>query len=449
MFRRILVANRGEIAMRIIRCCKDMGIETVAIYSEADLESMHVKKANYSVCIGPANATESYLNKEAIITVAKAYQCDAIHPGFGFLSENAEFAEMCEKEGIVFIGPSAKVISALGDKQPARMMVKGCRVPIVEGSDGFVETLADAMKWAQKIGYPVIIKATAGGGGRGMRIVQNKDEMETSFFAAQAEAESAFGNKAMYMERYVKNPHHVEVQIIGDVRGNVVQLGLRDCSMQRRHQKLLEESPVTWLPKAIQRKMARAAIKAAKAVKYVGVGTVEFLVDETFKFYFIEMNTRIQVEHPVTEMVTGIDIVKEQIRVAYGNVLSFKQRDIKISGHAIECRINAENPKNNFVPSPGKIKHVQFPMGMGVRVETSIYQGYTVSPWYDSMLAKIIVHAENREVAIKRMQAALDELEIEGCETNIMFQKSLLSSEAFSRGNYDTSFIAENIEELL
>ncbi|MBE5879115.1 MAG: acetyl-CoA carboxylase biotin carboxylase subunit [Lachnospiraceae bacterium] len=449
MFQRVLVANRGEIALRIIRCLREMEIESVLIYSEADKESLPVKIATIPVCIGPANAKESYLNQDLILDIALKTGCEAIHPGYGFLSENAEFAAKCEEKGISFIGPCAEIIRRMGDKMEARKLMMEHNVPVVPGSKEVCESLAGAKELADKIGYPVLLKAVAGGGGRGMRRVYAPEEFEQAYQSASMEAKAAFGNGDMYLEKLILNPHHIEFQILADKSGNTIYLGERDCSIQRRNQKMIEESPSKILDKQMRAKMGEVAVRAAKAAGYYSAGTIEFVVDEEGNYYFIEMNTRIQVEHPVTEMVTGIDLVREQIKIAAGMDLSVKQEDIVMNGHAIECRINAENPKMNFMPSPGKIDFLHFPGGKGVRVESAIYDGYEVSPFYDSMIAKIIVHADNRLEAIRKMRCALEEMIVGGIETNDKFQYLILFHPEFIRGRYDTGFIERNLEELL
>ena len=441
MLKRILIANRGEIALRIIRCCREMGIETVAVYSIADKETLPVMLATYSVCIGPPKASESYLNEDAILTAALKMECDAIHPGYGFLSENAHFAKKCEKNGIKFIGPSGEIIEKMGDKQTARQMMMKCGIPVVPGSEGFIETLEDAKTEAEKIGYPVLIKASAGGGGKGMRKVFAPEELANAFWAAKEEARAAFGNDALYMEKLILNPHHIEFQILGDQQGNLIYLGERDCSIQRRNQKLLEEAPAWVLSEDLRKQMGETAIKAAKAANYYSAGTVEFVLDEEKNFYFIEMNTRIQVEHPVTEMLTGVDLLKEQIRIAAGRVLELKQEDIRIDGHAIECRINAE--------AAGKIEQMHFPGGYGVRIDSHLYGGCEVSPYYDSMVAKVIVKGQTRLEAIKRLRRALEELIIDDLKTNAEFMNLLTYHPEFVRGSYDTSFFETNSETIL
>ncbi|HAX52327.1 MAG TPA: acetyl-CoA carboxylase biotin carboxylase subunit, partial [Lachnospiraceae bacterium] len=426
MIEKVLIANRGEIAVRIIRACREMGIETVAVYSEADREALHTQLADEAICIGPASSSESYLNMEHIISATLVSGADAIHPGFGFLSENSRFAELCEQCNITFIGPDSSVIRKMGNKQEARNTMVAAGVPVIPGSQ---EPIFDAKKGAaaaEIIGYPVIVKAALGGGGKGMRVAETSGEFESSFNTAQKEAQMAFGDGTMYIEHFVRHPRHIEFQILADKHGNVVHLGERDCSIQRNHQKMIEESPSIALSPEMRRKMGEAAVKAAKAANYSSAGTIEFLLEKNGEFYFMEMNTRIQVEHPVTEWVTGIDLIKEQIRIADGEVLNYTQDDIKITGHAIECRINAENPKKNFRPSPGTITDMYLPGGKGVRIDSAIYSGYTVTPYYDSMLAKLIVHAGNREEAIQKMQSALGEIIIEGIETNVDYQYEIL-----------------------
>ncbi|HXE97440.1 MAG TPA: acetyl-CoA carboxylase biotin carboxylase subunit [Dongiaceae bacterium] len=446
MFHKVLIANRGEIAVRIIRACKELGIKTVAVYSQADIHSLHVKLADESVCIGPAPSALSYLNINAIISAAELTDAEAIHPGYGFLSENAKFAEVCEKCGIVFIGPTAESMRIMGDKISARQAVIKHGVPILPGTKEGVKTVEDAVKVAKKIGFPVIIKATAGGGGRGMKIVHSQAALPNAFATARAEAQSGFGNPEVYIERYCEKPRHVEIQILGDKHGNVIHLGERDCSIQRRHQKLIEEAPSTVVTPEIRKAMGDAAVKAAAAVGYNSAGTVEFLVDKQNNFYFMEMNTRIQVEHPVTEMITGVDLVKEQIRSAAGIPLRFKQEDIQIRGHAIECRINAEDPFK-FTPCPGKITAYHPPGGPGVRVDSFVYAQYSVVPHYDSLIGKLIVHADTREEAITRMARALDEYMIEGIKTTIFFHKRIMAHKDFIEGDIDTSFLERIVLE--
>ena len=449
MISKVLVANRGEIAVRIIRACREMNIETVAIYSTADKDSLHVKLADEAVCIGKPLPKDSYLNIESIITAAVLTGADAIHPGFGFLSENAKFARICRECNIKFIGPTPEMIELMGDKARARQMMIEADVPVVPGSDGTVDAAEDARVLAKRIGYPVILKAVSGGGGRGMRIVWNESEIEMAFNTASNEALSAFGDGSMYLEKYIVEPRHIEFQILGDAYGNVVHLGERDCSLQRRHQKVIEEAPSPCISPALRKKMGEAAIRAAKAVKYENAGTIEFIVDKDRNFFFIEMNTRIQVEHPVTEMITGIDLIREQIRIASGERLQFTNKDIQIKGHAIECRINAENPKLNFRPCAGKIVELHLPGGRGVRVDTAIYPGYSVPPTYDSMLAKIIAYGDTREEALSIMRRALAEAVIEGIDTNIDFQYDLIHTDAFNEGYFDTSFIEKNLDSIL
>jgi acetyl-CoA carboxylase, biotin carboxylase subunit len=439
LLNKILIANRGEIALRIIRACHEMGIKTVAVYSEADRESLHVRFSDEAVCIGPPSPKESYLNIPRIIAAAEVTNADAIHPGYGFLSENASFAEICETSGITFIGPTADMISAMGDKAFAKETMQKSEVPVVPGSNGIVEDKKIAREFADSIGYPVIVKASAGGGGRGMRIVKTSEEFEIQFQTARTEAESAFGNPGVYIEKYIEEPRHVEIQILGDTYGNVIHLGERDCSIQRRHQKLIEESPSPIVDEDLRERMGEAAVRGAKSVSYRGAGTIEFLVDKDKNFYFMEMNTRIQVEHPVTEEVTGYDLIREQIEIMDGKRLS--RRKIKPSGHAIECRINAEDPNKNFRPSPGKITSLHIPGGFGVRVDTHVYAGYVIPPFYDSLMAKLIVHAPTREYAIKKMIVALDEFIIEGVETTLPFHKEVMQNERFRTGDIDTRFI--------
>ncbi len=442
MFKKILIANRGEIALRIIRTCKELGIKTVAVYSEADRYSLHVRFADEAVCIGPGPSKDSYLNIPRIIAAAEITNAEAIHPGYGFLSENAMFAEICESSGIKFIGPTPEAIEAMGDKALAKETMRKAGVPVIPGSDGIVETFEQAREVANEIGYPIMLKAAAGGGGKGMRMVKNDEELENAWQTARAEAEAAFGNPAVYIEKFIEKPRHIEIQILADEHGNVIHLGERDCSIQRRHQKLIEESPSPIVTPELREAMGQAAVKGAKSVKYRNAGTIEFLVDKDGNFYFMEMNTRIQVEHPVTEMVYGIDIVREQIRIAAGEKLGIKQKQIKPNGHAIECRINAEDPFNGFRPSPGKITALHFPGGYGVRVDSHIYQEYVVPPYYDSMIAKLIVHAKNRDEAIARMLRALDEFVIEGVHTTIPFHIKILNSPQFRSGvDYDTKFV--------
>ncbi|WP_349410887.1 acetyl-CoA carboxylase biotin carboxylase subunit [Streptococcus mutans] len=445
MFKKILIANRGEIAVRIIRAARELGIVTVAVYSEADKESLHTLLADEAVCVGPAKSTDSYLNMNAILSAAIVTGAEAIHPGFGFLSENSKFATMCEEMRIKFIGPSASVMDKMGDKINARSEMLKAKVPVIPGSDGEVFTAQEALEIAQDIGYPVMLKASAGGGGKGIRKVDKKEDLTAAFESASQEALSAFGNGAMYLEKVIYPARHIEVQILGDSFGNIIHLGERDCSLQRNNQKVLEESPSIAIGKTLRGKMGDAAFRAAKAVAYENAGTIEFLLDEASgQFYFMEMNTRVQVEHPVTEFVTGIDIVKEQIKIAAGQELTYQQKDIVISGHAIECRINAENPKFNFAPSPGKVEDLFLPSGgVGLRVDSAMYNNYTIPPYYDSMIAKIIVHGENRFDALMKMQRALYEFEVTGVVTNAEFQLDLISNPNVIAGDYDTSFLME------
>lgn len=445
MFRKILIANRGEIAVRIIRAARELGIETVAVYSTADKEALHTLLADEAVCIGPAKSTDSYLNMNAVLSAAVLTGSEAIHPGFGFLSENSKFATMCEEVGIKFIGPSGSVMDMMGDKINARAQMIKAGVPVIPGSDGEVHTAEEALEVADRIGYPVMLKASAGGGGKGIRKVERAEDLVPAFESASTEAKAAFGNGAMYLERVIYPARHIEVQILADQFGHVVHLGERDCSLQRNNQKVLEESPSVAIGKTIRNQIGSAAVRAAESVGYENAGTIEFLYDEgKGEFYFMEMNTRVQVEHPVTEFVTGIDIVKEQIKIAAGQELSVRQEDIQISGHAIECRINAENPAFNFAPSPGKITNLYLPSGgVGLRVDSAVYPGYTIPPYYDSMIAKIIVHGENRFDALMKMQRALYELEIDGVMTNSDFQLDLISDSNVIAGDYDTAFLME------
>ena len=445
MFRKILIANRGEIAVRIIRAARELGIATVAVYSTADKEALHTLLADEAVCIGPAKSTESYLNMNAVLSAAVLTGAEAIHPGFGFLSENSKFATMCEEVGIKFIGPSGAVMDLMGDKINARAQMIKANVPVIPGSGGEVHTSDEALAVAEKIGYPVMLKASAGGGGKGIRKVEKAEDLVAAFESASREAKAAFGNGAMYMERVIYPARHIEVQILADQHGHVVHLGERDCSLQRNNQKVLEESPSVAIGKTLRQKIGEAAVRAAKSVGYENAGTIEFLFDEDKReFYFMEMNTRVQVEHPITEFVTGVDIVKEQIKIAAGQELSFNQEDIHITGHAIECRINAENPAFNFAPSPGKISNLYLPSGgVGLRVDSAVYPGYTIPPYYDSMIAKIIVHGENRFDALMKMQRALYELEIDGIVTNSGFQLDLISDPHVIAGDYDTAFLME------
>ena len=440
MFKKVLVANRGEIAVRIIRACREMGVETVAVYSTADKDALHSQLADEAVCIGEATVGRSYLNVVNIISAATCTGCDAVHPGFGFLSENSRFAEMCQECGLKFIGPTSDMIDRMGNKSEARKTMREAGVPVVPGSKGVVLSADEAVSIAEEIGYPVMLKASAGGGGKGMREASNPEELRSQFAAAQTEARNSFGDDAMYVEKLIVNPKHIEFQIIGDAYGNVVHLGERDCSIQRKHQKVLEEAPSGISPE-LRSRMAADAVKAAKAISYESAGTVEFLLDKGEQYYFIEMNTRIQVEHPITEMVTGIDIMKEQIRVAAGEPLSFGQKDVRIEGHAIECRINAEDPDHGFRPCPGTVGQLYMPGGFGVRVDSAVYSGYTIPPYYDSMIAKLIVHAQDRPTAILRMKRVLGEFVVEGITTNIEFQYRILNNPAYRSGTFDTGFI--------
>lgn len=449
MFKRILIANRGEIAVRIIRACRELGIETVAVYSTADANALHVQLATLAVCIGPAKAAQSYLNQTAILTAAIESGCEAIHPGYGFLSENDEFADLCTQCGLTFIGPSGDVVRRMGNKSAARSLMIEAGVPVVPGSDGVLQNAEQALEVAQRIGYPVLLKASAGGGGRGMRRVFSAEELPAAFASAQAEAVACFGNGSMYLEKLVLSPRHIEFQIMADRHGHVVHLGERDCSVQRKNQKLMEESPSRALTPALRQAMGEAAVKAAQCCGYEGAGTIEFVLAPDGNYYFIEMNTRIQVEHPVTEMVTGQDLVKEQIRVAAGLPLSFTQDDIKLNGHSIEVRINAEDPTKNFAPMPGKTEFVHFPGGCGVRVDSALYTGYELPPFYDSMVAKLIVHAPTRLAAIRRMRRVLEEFIVEGYPTSAELAHLILYHPDFLKGDYCTSFIEENLEQLL
>ena len=445
MFKKLLIANRGEIAVRIIRAARELGIQTVAIYSEADKDSLHTMLADEAICIGPAKSTDSYLNMNRVLSAAIVTEAQAIHPGFGFLSENSKFATLCEEMNIKFIGPSGEIMDKMGDKINARAEMIRANVPVIPGSDGEVFTAEEALEVANRLGYPVMLKASAGGGGKGIRKVNTKEELAPAFESASQEAKVSFGNGAMYIEKVIYPARHIEVQILGDSYGNIVHLGERDCSLQRNNQKVLEESPSVAIGKTLRDEIGSAAVRAAKAVNYENAGTIEFLLDEkSGQFYFMEMNTRVQVEHPVTEFVSGVDIVKEQIRIAAGEKLSVTQDDIEIKGHAIECRINAENPKFNFAPSPGKISNLYLPSGgVGLRVDSAVYPGYTIPPYYDSMIAKIIVHGENRFEALMKMQRALYELEIDGVVTNADFQLDLISDRSVIAGDYDTSFLME------
>lgn len=441
MFQKILIANRGEIAVRIIRACRELGIKSVAVYSEADKEALHTQLADEAICIGKAAPSDSYLNMERILSATIASKAEAIHPGFGFLSENAKFAEMCEKCNIAFIGPPSEVIHKMGDKQEARKTMMNAGVPVVPGTKEAVYSAKEGQKIAEEIGYPVMIKAASGGGGKGMRISRSSQDFSDNFKLAQQESVNAFGDDTMYIEKYVESPRHIEFQILADKFGNIVSLGERDCSIQRRHQKMIEEAPSVALDEKLRKKMGEVAVKAAKAANYENAGTIEFLLDKDKNFYFMEMNTRIQVEHPVTEMVTGLDLVKEQITIAAGEPLRFKQKDIQISGHAIECRLNAENPEKNFMPCPGKIEYLHLPGGNGIRIDSAIYSGYTIPPNYDSMIAKIIVFAKDRESAIAKMRSALGEVNVDGIVTNLDYQYEIINHPVFQSGDINTHFI--------
>ncbi len=449
MFKRILIANRGEIAMRVFRACREMDIEPVCVYSQADRDALHIQLSEQSYCIGPSRAADSYLNQDAILTVAKAAGCDAVHPGYGFLSENADFADACAAAGVTFIGPSGDVIRAMGNKAAARALMRQAGVPVVPGSDGAVETAQRAREIADAIGYPVLIKAAAGGGGRGMRKVFDPEQLEPLFEEARAEAVACFGDGEMYLEKLILHPRHIEFQILADREGHVIELGERDCSIQRRNQKLLEESPSKALTPQLRSEMGAAAVAAARAAGYENAGTIEFVLDQEGHFYFIEMNTRIQVEHPVTELVTGLDLVREQIRIAAGLPLSVSQEDVVLRGHAIECRINAEDPSRDFRPCPGKVGFLHLPGGYGVRVDTELYPECELPPYYDSLVAKVIVTGSTRLEAIRRMRRSLGELVIEGPETNTDLLHQILYHPDFVRGNYNTGFLDENMETLL
>lgn len=442
MFNKVLVANRGEIALRVIRTCKEMGIKTVAVYSQADKESLHVRFADEAVCIGPASSAESYLKIPNIIAAAEITNADAIHPGYGFLSENAKFSKICDEHGIKFIGATPDQINSMGDKASAKETMRKAGVPTIPGSDGILGSLEEAIEVAKQIKYPIMLKATAGGGGRGMRVVKAEEELEKAWNSARQEAGAAFGNDGMYMEKFIEEPRHIEIQIVGDNRGKACHLSERDCSIQRRHQKLVEETPSPFMTSSLRRKMGKAAIKAAEAVKYEGAGTVEFLVDKHGDFYFMEMNTRIQVEHPITEEVIMYDLIWEQIKVAAGEKISGKNYEPEL--HAIECRINAEDPYNDFRPSPGKITNFHAPGGHGVRIDTHVYAGYVIPPYYDSMIAKLITVAQTRDEAMAKMRRALDEFVIEGVKTTIPFHQALFANEDFQKGNYTTKFLEDN-----
>lgn len=448
MFDKVLIANRGEIAVRIIRACREMGIKTVAVFSEPDREALHTQLADEAVCIGSAKAADSYNNMTNIICAAVEKKVQAIHPGFGFLSENSTFAAMCEECNIKFIGPAPSVIDTMGNKSNARTMMIQANVPVIPGSDGVVKDVDHAYQVAESLGYPVMVKASAGGGGKGIRIVRAPEDLAKAFESAKSETKAAFGDDTMYMEKVIEHARHVEVQVLGDDYGNVIHLGERDCSLQRKNQKVLEEAPSPAISPEVRQEMCAAAIRAAKAAGYQSAGTIEFLYDQSGKFYFMEMNTRVQVEHPVTEMITNVDIIKEQIRIAAGEKLSLRQEDIQIKGHAIECRINAENPERNFAPCPGLIDYLMLPAGgLGVRVDTAVYEGYEIPPFYDSMIAKVIVHGNNREEAVSKMKRALYEFIISGIETNIEFQNRILHDQDYLAGEFDTSFLERKLIE--
>lgn len=446
VFNKILIANRGEIAVRIIRACREMGIETVAVYSEADKDAIHTQMADEAVCIGPAAAKDSYLNIQNIISATVLTGAQAIHPGFGFLSENSKFAKMCSECNITFIGPDPDCIENMGNKSNARDIMIKAGVPVVPGSKGAIEDEEQLLTTAREIGYPVMVKASAGGGGKGIRVVYEESELIKSYETARAEAKANFGDETIYVEKFIERPKHVEIQILGDSFGNVVYLGERDCSMQRRNQKVLEEAPCPIMTEELRKSMGETAVRAAKAVNYNNAGTIEFLLDKHNNYYFMEMNTRIQVEHPITEMITGIDLIKEQIKVASGEKLDFTQEDVKLSGHSIECRINAEDARRGFMPSPGKIQDLYLPGGFNVRIDSAVYSGYVIPPFYDSMIAKLIVHGKDREEAICKMRRALGEFLIEGVHTNIDFQFELINSEEFIKGTYDTKFIENSFK---
>ena len=447
MFQKLLIANRGEIAVRIIRACREMGIKTVAVYSQADADALHTQLADESICIGKAEAKDSYLNMERILSATIASGADAIHPGFGFLSENSKFAALCEKCNIAFIGPSARTIEETGNKSEARNAMVRAGVPVIPGTKEPIFTAEAGRKFADEIGYPVMIKAALGGGGKGMRVVRNSEEFEKNFQNAQREAENGFGDNSMYIEKYIEHPKHIEFQILADNEGNTIHLGERDCPVQRRHQKMIEESPCTALDEDLREQMGAMAVRAAKAVGYRNAGTVEFLLDSHRQFYFMEINTRIQVEHGVTELVTGIDLVKEQIRIAAGEKLGLRQSDIHLTGHAMEVRINAENPDKNFAPCPGTIQELHIPGGNGVRIDTAVYPGYIIPPYYDSMIMKVMVYDKDRESALKKMRSTLGEVIIEGVTTNLDFQYEILKNKEFESGAVHTDFIEKNFEE--
>lgn len=447
MFKKVLIANRGEIAVRIIRACRELGLKTVAVFSTADRNALHAKIADEAVCIGAPAAKDSYLNEKAILAACEITGADAVHPGFGFLSENASFARNCGKCGITFIGPAPESIEMLGDKAAAKSAMKKAGVPVIPGSDGAVSSMAEAKRLAEEIGFPLMVKASAGGGGRGIRLVERMEDLEAQITAAKQEALNYFGDGSIYMEKFIVNPKHIEFQILADKHGNVVHLGERDCSMQRRNQKVLEESPSTIMTPLLRDRMGKAAVAAAKVCGYYNAGTIEFLVDNKNNFYFMEMNTRIQVEHPITEFVTGIDLVKAQLKIAAGKELPYSQEDIRVNGHSIECRINAESPEKGFRPSPGKIKALHIPGGPGIRIDSSVYSGYEITPYYDSMIAKLIVYAPTRKEAIAKMKWALAEFIVEGVDTNIDFQLSLIRDPAFEEGTYDIGYLGRRMKD--
>jgi len=448
MFKKILIANRGEIAVRIIRACNEMGIQTVAVYSEIDKDALHTQMAGEAICIGPAKSKDSYLNMQNILSATVLTGAEAIHPGYGFLSENSKFTQMCEECNIKYIGPNSQNIDNMGNKLKAREMMINAGVPVVPGSDGAIDSEAIAISSAQRIGYPVMIKASAGGGGRGIRVVRKEEDLISAYNTAKSESKTAFGDDTMYMEKFIEEPRHIEFQILADEHGNVIHLGERDCSVQRRNQKVIEEAPGAVMTEELRKQMGEVAVKAARSINYKSAGTIEFLLDKYGKYYFMEMNTRIQVEHPITEMITGVDLIKAQIRIASGEALPYKQEDIKIQGHAIECRINAENPNRNFMPCPGEIKSIHIPGGYGVRIDSAAYQGYKIPPTYDSMIGKLIVHGIDREEALCKMRSALGEFIIEGVDTNIDFQFKIVNNENFIKGNFDTSFISKEFQDL-
>lgn len=448
MLKKVLIANRGEIAVRIIRACRELGISTVAVYSEIDKNALHVKLADEAVCIGPASSSKSYLNVKNILEAACLTGADSIHPGFGFLSENSHFAKVCEEIGIKFIGPSYEMIDLMGNKSKAKEIMKQNKVPVVPGSNGLVKNLEESKEVANEIGYPIMLKASSGGGGKGIRIAYSEESLIKEYNIVKQEAKKSFNDDSVYIEKYIENPRHIEIQIMADEHGNVIHLGERDCSVQRNNQKILEETPSYFINEQLRNKIGTIAVSAMKQIGYTNLGTIEFLVDKNKDFYFMEMNTRVQVEHPVTEMVTGIDIIKEQLKIASGNKLNFKQEDIMFNGHSMECRINAENPKNKFMPCPGKIKGLHLPGGNGIRIDTAIYTDYKIPGNYDSMIAKVIVHGKDREEAIAKMRSALREFIIEGIDTNIEFLDEILNNESFIANKYDTSFIKKNLNKI-